>query len=227
MFLKKYQGFTLIELLTVMAVIAILAGLILSISGYAQKKAAMSKAENQIAALSTALENYKADNASYPRSTNETDKLDPRTSGDPKATTYQKASLVLYRALSGDTNLNGKLEAVDGNYGIDGQAISPAPTTPTAPKGYFEFKPDMLNGTKDTNGNITVVNYLADPFGYSYGYSTAYQADLDKNQASNSSATPTHGYSPTFDLWCTAGSTDTPNPAANPDTVTAKWIKNW
>jgi hypothetical protein len=81
----------------------------------------------------------------------------------------------------------------------------------------------MLSGTKDTNGNITAVNYLTDPFGYSYGYSTAYQADL----VTAPNTTPTHGYNPTFDLWSTAGSKATPTPSSNPDMVTAKWIKNW
>jgi prepilin-type N-terminal cleavage/methylation domain-containing protein len=63
------SAFTLIELLVVIAIIAILAGLILSTAGYIQKKAAMSRAEAEIAALSAALESYKADNGDYPLST--------------------------------------------------------------------------------------------------------------------------------------------------------------
>jgi len=63
-------GFTLIELLVVIAVIAILAGLVLQTAGYAQKKAARSRAEAEIAALSAALENYKSDRGDYPKWTN-------------------------------------------------------------------------------------------------------------------------------------------------------------
>jgi type II secretion system protein G len=63
---KKHQGFTLIELLIVITIIAILAGLILSTAGYAQKKGARSRAEAEIAAIGAALENYKADNGDYP-----------------------------------------------------------------------------------------------------------------------------------------------------------------
>jgi prepilin-type N-terminal cleavage/methylation domain-containing protein len=63
-------GFTLIELLVVIAVIAILAGLVLQTAGYAQKKAARSRAEAEIAALSAALENYKSDIGDYPKLTN-------------------------------------------------------------------------------------------------------------------------------------------------------------
>jgi prepilin-type N-terminal cleavage/methylation domain-containing protein len=63
-------GFTILELLVVIAIIAILAGLILSTAGYVQRKGASSRAEAEIAALSVALENYKADNGDYPRETN-------------------------------------------------------------------------------------------------------------------------------------------------------------
>lgn len=64
------RGFTLIELLVVITVIAILAALVLQTAGYVQKKAARSRAEAEIAALSAALESYKADMGDYPRWTN-------------------------------------------------------------------------------------------------------------------------------------------------------------
>ena len=71
---KMFQypaGFTLIELMVVMAIIAILAGLVLSTAGYVQRKSATSRAEAEIAAISTALESYKADMGDYPRGTND------------------------------------------------------------------------------------------------------------------------------------------------------------
>ena len=58
------------ELITVIAIIAILAALVLSTAGYVQKKGASSRAETEIAALTVALENYKADNGDYPHGTN-------------------------------------------------------------------------------------------------------------------------------------------------------------
>jgi len=64
------RGFTLIELLVVIAIIAILAGLVLNTAGYIQKKGASSRAEAEIAALTVALENYKADNGDYPQGSN-------------------------------------------------------------------------------------------------------------------------------------------------------------
>src|SRR6266403_5124597 len=64
---RRYNGFTLIELLLVFGIIAVLAALVLSTAGYARKKAARARAETEIAAMSAACENYKADNGVYPR----------------------------------------------------------------------------------------------------------------------------------------------------------------
>src|SRR5215210_1905380 len=161
------RGFTLIELLTVMAVIAVLAGLLLGVSSMVQKNAAKGRAQSEIKALESALESYKADNAVYPSNT-DSDALDPRVSGNSavasgKTTAYSKSSLFLYSALSGDLNANFKTDSGES-------------------KPYYEFKPDMLNTTKDPNSKIiTAVNYIQDPFGNSYGYSTANAADMQKS----------------------------------------------
>ncbi|PYJ51833.1 MAG: hypothetical protein DME87_01910 [Verrucomicrobia bacterium] len=80
-------------------------------------------------------------------------------------------------------------------------------TPNTGARSYFAFKPNMLFPTDQTQN----VQYIRDPFGNSYGYSTA-------NQAASA-----NGYNPTFDLWSTAGLTTTPPTT----TVTAQWIKNW
>ncbi len=178
-------AFTIIELLVVITIIVILAGLILSTIGYVQKKGARARAEAEIAAMSAALESYKADNGIYPRdATNQyTDTLNAKSNTDASQSVYQNASLFLFTRLSG---LNADQTAIAGA------------------KSYFTFKPQMLGGTRDANGNVNPVTYIRDPFGNSYGYSTAYQADSSK------------GYNPTFDLWSTANSTD-----AN------QWIKNW
>jgi type II secretory pathway pseudopilin PulG len=204
-------AFTIIELLVVIALIIILAGLILSTVGYVQNKAARSRAETEIAAISAALENYKADNGIYPRDptpNTATDKLDPRTMLDAAGTNaaaYKLPSLVLYRATSGDRDLNRIVDSSDKTVNIDGSTLTPAPTD--LPKTYFSFKPNQLSPSDQTQK----IQYLRDPFGNSYGYSTAYQYDVDTNINP-----PTHGYNPTYDLWSTAGSANQ-----------TQWIKNW
>jgi prepilin-type N-terminal cleavage/methylation domain-containing protein len=201
---RRYKtGFTLIELLIVIAVIVVLAGLILSTFGYVQKKGARARVETEIAAMSAACESYKADNGIYPRDTtnNTTDTLNARADSDPSVTpfpnVYQNASQFLYGELSGDRNFNNVIDAAE-----------------QANRAYFTFKPQMLDGPKDTNGNLTAVSYIRDPFGNSYGYSTASQAD------------PTKGYNPTFDLWSSAGIAPSPTPTP-PATQQDLWIKNW
>jgi len=140
-------AFTIIELLVVIAIIIILASLILSTVGYVQKKGVRSRAEAEIAAISAALESYKADNVIYPADS-DTNALKPNMMGDPRQSTYQKASLSLYKALSGDADNDASRVAES--------------------KGYFTFKPNQLSPTDQTQA----VKAIRDPFGNSYGYST-------------------------------------------------------
>jgi general secretion pathway protein G len=144
----SFRGaFTLIELIVVVTVIVILTGLVLSTVGYVQKKAARSRAETEIAAMSAALESYKADNGTYPRNP-DTDGLNAQIAGNPNASQYQRASLCLYNALFGATNGSR--------------------TPDTGAKSYFVFKPNMLSPADQTQN----VQFIRDPFANSYGYST-------------------------------------------------------
>jgi general secretion pathway protein G len=155
---RRYNvAFTLIELIVVVAIIVILAGLVLSTVGYVQKKAARSRAETEIAAMSAALESYKTDNGVYPRdnTTNQyTDTLNAQQNFDATQPVYQHASFYLYTQLSGDSSGN---------------------RSPTG-KSYMQFKPNML---LPSGGSGTVIA-ISDSFGNSYGYSTANQADPTK-----------------------------------------------
>jgi type II secretory pathway pseudopilin PulG len=181
---SRSGAFTLIELLTVMTIVIVLAGLIVSGAGYANREGARSRAKAEIAAMEAALESYKADNGAYP-SNDATNDLDPKASVSP--TTYAAASKFLYGELSGDRDFNGVAEA--------------------GTKTYFEFKDNQLQILK--SGNTITVTAIADPFGFAYGYSTAYTADQNK------------GYNPTFDLWSTGGKTSAGT------TNIANWITNW
>lgn len=135
-------AFTLIELLIVIAIIAVLAGFIVATAGYVQKKGKRSRAEAEIAAMSAALENYRADNGAYPS--------DALTNGFDVAAasiaSYAGPSLKLYDYLSGDTDHDRIPEA----------------------KSYFPFKPNQLSPIEQTQP----VTSIHDPFGNPYGYST-------------------------------------------------------
>src|SRR5438067_6781470 len=101
---RRYNAFTVIELVVVSTIILILTGLVLSTVGYARKKGALARAETEIAAMSAACENYKADNGVYPRDNptpGYTDALDARQNGDPTQSIYANASLYLFTQLSG------------------------------------------------------------------------------------------------------------------------------
>jgi prepilin-type N-terminal cleavage/methylation domain-containing protein len=228
-------GFTLIELLAVMAIILILAGLILSIAGNANYKGAQTRAQGEIQAISTACESYKTDNGVYPRVTTTqasgtsatTDTLDARTNFDPNSgsPSYSSTSTTLYQLLSGFYAFNSS-----------GTLAYVTPGTTPQPTAYYTFTDSQLANTGSlTSGYIvpTTVTAINDPFGYSYGYSTIYQADIDANNAATPPVTtpPTNGYNPTFDLWSTAGyspsagkSYPTNITSANYNTL---WVKNW
>lgn len=144
----RETGFTLIELLIVISIIIVLAGLILATSGFVQAKGKRSRAEAEIAALSAALENYKADNGTYPQST-DTDSLDPAAAAAPEFDAYAKAAATLYQQLSGDR---------------DGDPAT-APDTTNYISAFV--KPNSLATPAGSS------RYLKDPFLKPYGYSTA------------------------------------------------------
>ncbi len=172
-----------------MAIIIVLAGLILATSGYVQKKGARSRAEAEIAAMSAALESYKADNGIYPQSPTLDAKINYYPYAGDKAA-YEAASQILYVALTGDEDRNRTKGANE------------------LGKTYFNFKSNMLSPTDQSNP----VTAIRDPFGNSYGYSTA------------NTVSSTNGYNPTFDLWSSSGEKDVNETET---TYLANWIKNW
>ena len=187
---RRYNAFTLIELILVVGVITVLGALVLSTVGYARKKGALARAESEIAAMSAACENYKADNAVYPNSTGAggTDGLDPLTT---TLANYQMPCRYMYGEISGDRDFNG--------------------TPDTNVRPYMAFKESSLLRADMSipPSSSNPVTAIRDPFGNSYGYSTA--------KAANPGGTI--GFNPTFDLWSIADGTA--------GTDQTKWVKNW
>jgi len=146
---RRLASFTLIELLTVMAIIAILAGLILYAGSGVMLKAKRSRASSEIQAMSTALEGYKTDNGIYPPASNMLTNAYAANDGSQSGGLYQLSSQLLYQALASQTNFTA---------------------TPTGAKVYMSFKANQIG---DLTGAVTGGSYVQDPWAYSYGYSTA------------------------------------------------------
>ena len=202
------RGFTLVEMITVVAVIIILAGLVISVSGLVSQKANRARADGEIKVMVNHLDSYKRDNGTYPK-TEETDNLDPRVDFSPTSSKYILSNLKLYSALTGD------FEPADGPDG--------KPEVDT--KAYYNFSRNQLNFTKDKSGNPATIRYVSDPWGNPYGYSTAgAQMESDyRAQVRKDPRTPRpselKGFNPTFDLWSTAGATT--------QSQKGKWVRNW
>ena len=137
------------ELLQTSALILLLITIcaFVAIRGHVHVNRPEDRAEAAIAALSAALEAYRADHGSYPSDPHSSTKLKPNNDFDPAS--YVSAAAFLYRALSGDSDGNSKTS-------------SPADT-----KVYFEFRREMLHSRADGSGT-----YVIDPWGNAYGYST-------------------------------------------------------
>ncbi len=221
------SAFTLLEMLTVLAIIVILSGIVLGVAGYAQKKSALSRATGEVAMLGSACESYKSDNGNYPRDvptsgTSVTDIISPKTHFIPTDSKYSASSLFLYKELTGD-KVNNSSKSGD-----------PDGITDEGEQRYMkEFDPRILNVKKNPSTKvITQVNYLQDPFGFPYAYSTAAaktEADFQKQRLLGSTQTRKTGsglpgFNLSFDLWSTGGKTkrDTSD-----DVTWAGWVKNW
>jgi type II secretory pathway pseudopilin PulG len=250
-FVIRHSSFTLVELIVVVTIILILSGLVFTAAGYVQKKAGRSRAEAEMIALASAIEAYKNDNGSYPRDLgtgtppkSSTDGLDAADNNpqvrDPSTDDYQDASRFLYGQLSGDYDPNvscsGNSNCTNYNYVIDTD-------NEKANRVYFNFPPSMLSiSTIYGNGNAPKgkpsptpaevdykVNFIRDPFGYPYGYSTAHQAWMEKGTGNP------EGYNPTYDLWSTGGTicSDCSGKPTEKCCTVAKseaqstWITNW
>jgi len=201
-FIRSF-GFTLVELLTVVAIIIVLMGLTLGVSGYVRNKGAESRAQAEIAALEGALERYRIDFGGYPyttRSGGYDTKTNPDTvatkmlGGNVPASDLRPASLELYYALSG---------------------FDPDSSSYTG-KAYFEFGPQMLEGVTGKTFNPANVTAVVDPWGFPYGFYVP-----DPNDAT------TIVINPTFDLYSIGATQQKAKGMTDIDQLQEAWISNW
>lgn len=119
--LKKASSFTLVELMVVVAVIAILAGLVLGGAGAVRQRAARGQAKAEVSAIEAGLARYQMDFGAYPVSTG----ITPGGSNYPaNPTGYTTAGQALF------TNLWGASNYVTATAGR---------------KQYLNVKPSMVN----------------------------------------------------------------------------------
>ena len=125
-----------------------------------------------------------------PTPSTDTDVLNARTTGDSANATYKTASLVLYRALSGDRNLDRAVNSSDQQFDIDGSSL-PSPMA-QLPATYFAFQAKHAQLQPDQAQSVHVRPRAIRKF------STATRLRISMNPRST-------GYNPTFDLWSTGG----------------------
>lgn len=221
------SGFSLLELITVMAIIAILVGIVIGITGHTQDEASRRRAQVELMMFHGAIENYRSDTGGFPE-TVATDALDPKVHFNPAAPEYAAASLALYQALTGDVSSPSDPGVSDG-------------VPEEGAVGYLKsYDPRILMADKDpVTRKITRVHGFQDPWGYYYGYSTAqlaaearYQAQLavGNTNVQRPSGDQNPGYNvPGPDMWSTAKNNPTtpPTTRVEKNQLTAKWVKDW
>jgi type II secretory pathway pseudopilin PulG len=235
---KPSAAFTLLEIITALAILVIVAGLVVSLHSHASSSSSGARCRGEMAMLATALENYKAENGAYPKepiagdpdAEGATDRLKPKVHFDPMSMEYERASLFLYKELSGDKGGPSSTGDPDG---------VPEAGEPVYLKEYDRNRLLMADRDPSTKAILRVRGFQ-DPWGYFYGYSTAaaheemrFQRSLTGG-AADGNARKTGDDMPGFnlsgyDLWSTSGSKPATPPAstAEREKEQAKWQKNW
>ncbi len=170
---RGLPAFTLIELMAVITIIVILAALVVGGLSFVTDRQAKEKARVQIALLSKALEDYKADNGEYPPT--------PNKGGTQfKATAGTSTSSILFDYLYFDSDQDGTGVGTAAGSGDKDQRIYLADLDP------------LTNKQGWTTGNAGNGTIVTDPWGNQYCYRSAKDKTGKENSATEN---------PDFDLW--------------------------
>lgn len=183
----RIRGFSMIELLVVLGVIVLLAGMLIAALPGIQTKVNRNRVETFLAEIESGLSRYQIDNGIYPLN---------EPSGD-RDKDGVKGSSVLYKHLSGDYDLDGKVD-FEKNEKIYVQRLD------------YESNKEARDGrSRIIGGEYMVMD--------SYGDPVRYLAQPPKLKDEKDRKTR----NPTYDLWSIAG--QDPN---SPDSEAA-YISNW
>jgi prepilin-type N-terminal cleavage/methylation domain-containing protein len=152
---QKAQAFTLIELLTVIAIIAILMGLLFPAMSAVQQKARQAQARNEVLQIVSAVKAYYTEYGKYPVPVSVTPPTADTTYGDSNNggtnKSYQLFNIIRNVTTINATDVPNKAEVVAQNPRGIGYMEGNAVKNPALPKGGF-----------DKNGNFY------DPWGQTY-----------------------------------------------------------
>ncbi len=184
----------MIELMVVVGIMVILAGMLIASLPGIQSRVNRNKVEAFMAELESGLSKYQIDHGLYPQN--------PLDGGDRDAKGIEGAA-VLYKHLSGDYDLDGEIDNLDGK--IDDDEIE----KPYVPKLDLDSNRESRTPrSTDRGGEPQVMDSYGNPFRY-----LAEPPNIPNDERQT--------YNPTYDLWSI---TDT-NPD-NPDEQ-ARHITNW
>lgn len=150
---RASRAFTLIELLTVIAIIAVLAGIVIGVGKRASESGKIARTKAELAALSTALESYKRQYGDYPRTGAAANRVIFEEDVED-VVAPDDGHGILFNALAGKRAPNVLLSVMDGRALVDFALFTLA--VPNA-------LPEMGNTTQHANAFL-------DPWGRRYVY---------------------------------------------------------
>jgi prepilin-type N-terminal cleavage/methylation domain-containing protein len=202
--MKSRRAFSLLELLIAIAIIAVLAGLVISVAKSVLSGAKKREIEGFLAELASGLEEYRVDHGIYPLNPDGTGGGIGSPGTDVEAV---RGAFVLYRHLSGDFDLDGQIDA-DGEAYVDGLDFWSNSGNATVSRA--------TRRSSSLSGGYAVIDPLGSPVRYiaaPLGVTTEHQYIRDELKQRN----------PTYDLWSIAGT----DPVSPDFSDQANWVTNW